>query len=247
MFVTGRRRANRLHANRLRGRTQHAYSPSLPRSSLSEVQRARRHKKLIGSGTRLNATKSIALGLVAQERLVEKRRQYLVQEEQKLRAKACAAAALSVERHDDFGGELPRDGYIGEAGVHSRCRVLTPRCVEAEFDKRQKLIERFILGRSTRKAAGQVKGAVLNGHAPVKRFDGGNKSALEFAARCVQAKRVGGRAERQLATRSPTWATTSEPCRLISSTQCAIALLIAPAPALVQPLYPGDQRSPSHV
>ena len=137
----------------------------------------------------------IALGLITQQRLVEKRRQYIVEKEQKLRTKACTAATLSIKRHNGFGCELPRYGDIGEAGIHRRRCVLPSRGIEAELDKRQKLIERLILGRPASKAAGQVIGAVLKGQASVKCLDGGKKLALEFAARCVEAERTGSRAE----------------------------------------------------
>jgi hypothetical protein len=67
--------------------------------------------------------KLIALRLISQQRLVEQLGYEVVEEEEQLRPKSGAASAVPVERHDDFGSELPRDGYIGKTRIHRR------RCV----------------------------------------------------------------------------------------------------------------------
>ena len=73
-----------------------------------------------------------------------------------MRPKSGAASAVPVERHDDFGGELPRDGHIGETRVHRRRRILPPWSIETELNKRQKLVEGLVLRRPAGKASGQV-------------------------------------------------------------------------------------------
>jgi len=72
---------------------------------------------------------------------------------------------------------------LRQARVHGRCRILPARCIETELNERQELVERLVLRWPAGKTAGQVVRAVLKGQAPVQRFDGRNKDALELAGR----------------------------------------------------------------
>src|SRR6516164_10655019 len=102
-----------------------------------------------------------SIRLVAQQRLAEYQRDEIVDEEHQLRADARPAAALAVERHDRFGGDLPSDRRVGEAGIHGGGSALSERGVEVELDQGHELIERLLFRRSASKTAGQIVGAVL--------------------------------------------------------------------------------------
>src|SRR5262249_34931561 len=108
-----------------------------------------------------------------------------------------AVSAFPVQRHNDFRRELPGHSHVGEAWIHGRYRVLAAWRIETELNKRQKLVERLVLRWTASKTVGQVVGTVLKGPTPVQCFDVGNEGALKSAARCVDAKGSGCRAERQ--------------------------------------------------
>ena len=71
--------------------------------------------------------------------------------------------------------------------LHRSFHVLAAWSIEAKLYKRQELVQRLVLWRPSSKTAGQVISAVLNGQAPVKRFDGRNKDVLSLTARRAEA------------------------------------------------------------
>ena len=99
--------------------------------------------------------------LIAKQGFVEQLGYQIVEEEQKLCPETGTVSGFTVERHDNFGGQLPCHSHVGQAWVHCRNCILPSRCIETELNEWQKLVQRLVLWRPAGKTAGQVIGAIL--------------------------------------------------------------------------------------
>jgi hypothetical protein len=76
-----------------------------------------------------------------------------------------------IQRHNDFGSNLPRNRDIGESRIHRRSCVLAPWTVKVELNQGHELVQRLFLGWTTGETTRQIKGAVLDREAPIEGFN----------------------------------------------------------------------------
>ena len=99
-----------------------------------------------------------------------------------MRPYANRAPALAIEWNCRFGGYLPSVRHVRQSGIHRSGGFLSARRIECEFDERDELMQRFIVGKlAGRVAAGEIVRTVLNREPPVQRIDGAREHRAELA------------------------------------------------------------------
>ena len=134
-------------------------------SQSNGLRRCLRRKAMTAAGTLISPSRG-------RKRFSKHRREQIVEEQEQMGPNADRPPAVAIERNHRFGGNLPGVRHIRQTGIHRGGGFLSARRIECEFNERDELMQRLILGKlAGRIATGEIERAVLNREPPVQRVD----------------------------------------------------------------------------